>query len=308
MTERAVRELIVQGSSQLEAAHVPSPRVDAELLMAHTLGVERSQLIVQPSPSDEQIAEYLRLIGRRSAREPLQHLTGRAYFRHLELEVGPGVFIPRPETETLVDLVLTELKSRREAAVESELLVVDLCTGSAAIPLAIATECRAVSAVAVELSPDAFAWAQRNVVAHRDQLEAMGSRIELIRGDACDAAAILPADAGRADVVTCNPPYIPDGAIPRDPEVRDHDPAIALFGGADGLDIVRRVVEQAAKLLRPGGLLLIEHGDEQGFPSDGLGVPGVVARAPEFEATADHADLAGRPRVTTTRLRSAVPH
>ena len=102
MTERAVRELIVQGSSQLEAAHVPSPRVDAELLMAHTLGVERSQLIVQSSLSDEQVAEYMRLISRRSAREPLQHLTGRAYFRHLELEVGPGVFIPRPETETLL--------------------------------------------------------------------------------------------------------------------------------------------------------------------------------------------------------------
>lgn len=303
MADDSVRALIRAASARLTEAGVPSPRVDAELLMAHVLGVPRSQLSSQAHPTPELAAEFRGLIDRRCLREPLQHLIGEAYFRYLTLAVGPGVFIPRPETETLVDIALAELASIRRTAPGGTSVVVDLCTGSAVIPLAMATEHRRVRATAVELSEPALVWARRNIADCADELADAESSCELVAGDARKAAELLPALVGEVDVLTCNPPYIPDDAIPRDPEVRDHDPALALYGGRDGLDIVRDVVDQAALLLKPGSLLLIEHGDEQGDAGGTTGVPTVVRANERFTDVRDHHDLAARPRVTTARRR-----
>ncbi|HAM20936.1 MAG TPA: peptide chain release factor N(5)-glutamine methyltransferase [Actinobacteria bacterium] len=303
MTARAVRPILADAASRLEAAGVPSPRVDAELLISHVCGMQRNQLALLDELSAEQQQEFESLVLRRCAREPLQHLTSQAHFRHLTLQVGPGVFIPRPETETLVQLAIDELAVLRSTT-ERRLRVVDLCTGSAAIPLAIASEAGGIDTLGIELSPQAFEWAKRNVQATMPKVRAVDSTVGLRLADATTAADQLSDLLGLVDVVTCNPPYIPDGAIPRDPEVRDHDPAIALFGGADGLDVVRDVVVQSARLLRPGGLLLIEHGDEQGIAGNERGVPAVIFQAQGFEVPIDHVDLAGRPRVTTTRRLS----
>lgn len=303
MAEESVRSLVGEAARQLADAGVPSPDVDAQLLMAHVLAVPRAQLIVAPNPTAEQVDRYQHLVDRRSAREPLQHITGEAYFRHLRLHVGPGVFIPRPETEILVDIAIADLESVRRIDPTAPVTVVDLCTGSAAIPLAIATELSGVRATAVELSPDAAQWARRNIAAYDEQLAAAGSSVGLIVGDARTAATLLSALNGTVEIVTCNPPYIPDAAIPRDPEVRDYDPDIALYGGPDGLDIVRDIVDQAAFILKPGGLLLIEHGDEQGSDVDPAGVPATVAANTRFTDIRDHRDLGARPRVTSARRR-----
>ncbi|MFA7266403.1 MAG: peptide chain release factor N(5)-glutamine methyltransferase [Candidatus Nanopelagicales bacterium] len=298
-----VSEVLKRASTRLELAGVASPRVDAELLLVHVTGVQRSRLPILVTLTTEQLSDFDALLDRRCTREPLQHLTGEAYFRHLVLQVGPGVFIPRPETETLVDLALVELAALGARDASSPLVVVDLCTGSAAIPLAIATELTHVRATGVELSAEAFEWATRNVGAHSSELTAARSSLTLINGDAREAAALLHDLAGAVDLLTCNPPYIPAEAIPRDPEVRDFDPAIALYGGPDGLDVVRDVVEQAVTLLRPGGLLLLEHGDEQGEGGGTAGFPELARAAGGFTDVVDATDLAGRPRVTAARRK-----
>ncbi len=298
-----VRALLADASQRLAKAGVPSPQADAELLLAHAVGASRSQLtLLARVASAEQVA-FEELITRRCNREPLQHLTGEAHFRHLTLQVGPGVFVPRPETETLVQLALDDLAAISDHT-DRPLVVVDLCTGSAAIPLSIATELGGVTAIGLELSDDAYAWAERNVAANGAALERARSSVELKCGDARQAAGLLPGYLGKVDVLTCNPPYIPDAAIPRDPEVRDFDPAVALYGGPDGLDVVRDVVAEAVKLLRPGGLLLIEHGDEQGHDAGSNGVPGVLNSQPSLVQIGDVCDLAGRPRVTSARRSS----
>ncbi len=270
----------------LRRAGIDAGRSDAVRLAAHLLGVapgevERRAILGAAAPRG--LAELVR---RRAAREPLQHLTGLAPFRHLEVAVGPGVFVPRPETETLVALALERLRT-----LPGEPRVVDLCTGSGAIALAVATEHPGARVGAVELSPSAHAFAARNVAAHADALTASGSPpIDLRLGDAGSAFGDW---AGRVDVVVTNPPYIPDDAVPRDPEVRDHDPHLALFGGgADGLDVPRRLLARAATLLRPGGLLLMEHGETQG---EALGA--LLAAAGAWSGVEDHADAADRPRV-----------
>ncbi len=301
MFARSIRPALAGATSKLEAAGVPSPAVDADLLLAHVLGIERSRLALTTTLTDQQLGEYENLVSRRAQREPLQYLTGEAYFRYLTLQVGPGVFVPRPETETLVDLALAELSAVRAGNKELSPVVVDLCTGSAAIPLAIATEFGGVRASAVEYASDALIWADRNVTAHAAQLANVGSTVDLFEGDACGAAALLAKLVGQVDVLTCNPPYIPSGAIPRDPEVRDFDPDVGLYGGVDGLEVVRAVVEQAAILVRSGGLLLIEHGDEQGEVGGPLGVPAVVRASVQFAEVTDHPDLGGRPRTTSAR-------
>lgn len=277
----------LRGAAQtLRRAGIDSGRNDAVRLAAHLLGltpgeVERGAILGAPAPRG--LAELVR---RRAAREPLQHLTGLAPFRHLELAVGPGVFVPRPETETLVQLALDHLRG-----LPGEPRVVDLCTGSGAIALAVATEHPRARVGAVELSPAAHAFAARNVAAHAAALAARGTApIDLRLGD---ATAAFVDWAGRVDVVATNPPYIPDDAVPRDPEVRDHDPHLALFGGgADGLDVPRRLLTRAATLLRPGGLLLMEHGEAQG---DELGA--LLAASGAWTDIEDHADAADRPRV-----------
>jgi len=261
---------------------VESPRVDAELLLAHALGVPRGRLITLDDVADP--ARFEQLVEQRAARVPLQHLTGRAAFRHLELSVGPGVFVPRPETEQIAGWVLSRLGE--------DPVVVDLGTGSGAIALAVAQEHPGARVTAVERDPDAIAWTRLNAGA---RAAAGDTPVTVLAGDMTDPHLLTDID-GTVDVVVSNPPYVPDDArLPR--EVADHDPPLALWGGPDGLDVVRGLLRTAARLLRPGGWLGIEHADVQGSS-----LPALVRSHGGFTDVADHADLAGRPRYTTARL------
>ncbi len=273
---------------RLQAAGVPTPRTDAELLAAHAAGTDRGglqRLVIMRAAWPEGAGERFEvLVSERADRVPLQHLTGRSAFRGLELAVGPGVFLPRPETELLAGIAVAE------TAGVADPVVVDLCTGSGAVALAVVDEVPAARVGAVELDPHAHAWAARNV-------EALGGgRLELHVGDVARAAELLPSFVGLCHVVTANPPYIPDDAVPVDPEVAEHDPAVALYGGPDGLRVLRVCVEQAARLLRPGGLLAMEHGEPQ---CDA--VAAVLAAAGGWTDVAHHPDLTGRPRLTSAR-------
>jgi release factor glutamine methyltransferase len=240
------------------------------------------------------------LVAERAARVPLQHLTGRAGFRGIELAVGPGVFVPRPETETVAGLAIEAARTLDpgRSAAPGEPLVVDLCSGSAAIALSVAVEVPSARVVALELEPHALAWAQRNVT------DVAPGRVELRAGDVAGADRGVLADlAGRVDVVVANPPYIPPGARPLDPEVADHDPEAALYGGgADGLAVPRAVVAVAAALLRPGGVFVMEHGDAQGAACRAM------ACAPVWTDVRTAVDLTGRDRALVAhRGRSGAP-
>ncbi|GAA0801934.1 peptide chain release factor N(5)-glutamine methyltransferase [Spirilliplanes yamanashiensis] len=263
-------------TSTLVDAQVASPRVDAELLAAHVLGVGRGRLALIDTIRAAEAGRLRALVARRAAREPLQHVLGTAAFRHLELAVGPGVFVPRPETELLAGWGIEHTAPGAT--------VVDLCSGTGAIALAVATEARPGRVVAVERSPEALAWLRRNV----------DGRAEVVAGDVTDPD-LLAGLTGAVDVVLCNPPYVPAGT-PVPPEVSGHDPAAAVFGGPDGLDVVRPVVALAARLLRPGGVVGIEHDDTQGDA-----VPALLRADGRFGEVAAHRDLAGRPRWATAR-------
>lgn len=301
----AVRGLLSDAAQRLADAGVNNPTVDATLLMAHVTGQPRTMVGLLSEVVPEVVEEFEALVVRRVAREPLQHLTGVAPFRYLTLAVGPGVFVPRPETELLVDCALEHLKNVTNP------IVVDLCTGSGALALSIALECPGAVVHAVEFSADALVWASRNVEAHRTQLAGAGSSMCLLDADATTVAELggaLHSLRGVVDLLVTNPPYVPSEAVPRDPEVRDYDPAIALYGGLDGLATVRPLASQAARLLRPGGLIVVEHSDEQGESSGDLGVPGVLGAMANPGAGAvdeiwanvhDHEDLVGRPRFTS---------
>ncbi len=273
-----LRGTIAAAAARLAAAGVASPRYDAEELAAHVLGRSRATLALVDRLPAAAAARYAELVEQRAARVPLQHLTGVAGFRRLDLAVGPGVFVPRPETEVLVEWALARLAPGD--------LVVDLCAGSGAVALAIADEAAGVTVHAVEREEHALAWAARNV-------GTTGLPVTLHRGDVADPA-LLAALAGTVDLVTANPPYIPVGATV-EREVAEHDPPAALWGGEDGLDVVRAVERAAGRLLRPGGLVAVEHADAQGES-----VPAVFARA-GWADVADHPDLVGRPRFTTAR-------
>jgi release factor glutamine methyltransferase len=279
----SLREAVRAASRELTAAGVEQADVDAVALAAHALrtttgDVRRLMVLGADAPPGLEV-----LVAERARRVPLQHLTGRAAFRHLELSVGPGVFVPRPETEMVAELAIPALREVADRERRAP-LVVDLCTGSGAIALSLKQEVPAASVHAVELSDLAHAWAVRN----RDDL---GLDVEMVLGDATTAFAELE---GEVDVVVSNPPYIPVGAVPNDPEVRDHDPEVALYGGsADGLRIPLEVAARAGELLRPGGVLLMEHADVQG-----RSLPAALQATGAWTAVEDHADLAGRPRVT----------
>lgn len=272
------RQVLAGAAERLREAGVASPDHDAAELLAHVLGTTRARLpLVDEVPLDL-LGEYDVLVGRRAAREPLQHLTGVAYFRHVELSVGPGVFVPRPETELLAGWAI-------EHATEGT-VVVDLCTGSGAIAKAVADEAPGASVHAVELDEAAYRWAERNLT---------GTGVDLRHGDLATAFDDL---LGTVDVVTCNPPYIPLEAWESvAAEARDHDPHLALFSGADGLDAIRVLEGRAALLLRPGGVLGFEHADVQGESA-----PAVLTASGRWTDVRDHLDLAGRPRFTTARL------
>jgi release factor glutamine methyltransferase len=292
--EQALR----RATSRLQQAGVASPRHDAEELAALVLGTTRSQVRTAALRGDHADLgeQFDDLVEQRARRTPLQHLTGRAPFRDLVLHVGPGVFVPRPETEVVAGAAIDE--ARRVLSLGQAPVVVDLCTGSGAIGLAVATEVPGARVHAVELSEHALAWAQRNVERHG---HGPSLSLELRQGDAATAFTDLD---GQVDVVVSNPPYIPPGSEPNDPEVRDHDPALALYGGGPlGLDVPGRVVVAAARLLRPGGLLVMEHADVQQDQVLAL-LRDAGTSASCWDDSAGHADLAGRPRYVTARRRA----
>jgi release factor glutamine methyltransferase len=275
----ARRGLLDAAVERLRAAGVASPRVDAELLLGHCLGVERSRLILVDHVPDAAAREFTALIERRAAREPLQHILGRAAFRYLELMVGPGVFVPRPETELLVDAVLGSL-----AAIEAP-VVVDLCAGSGALGRAIAGEVPSARVYAVEWDGAALDWLRRNA----------DPEIGVVVADVTDPDLLCELH-GTVDVVVSNPPYVPLGTAV-DPEVRA-DPAAAVFAGADGLALMPAVIARAGSLLRPAGVLAVEHD-----ASHAEAVPALIRATGEWRDVADHLDLAGHPRYATAVRR-----
>jgi len=273
-----------EAARTLAAAGVPSPDFDADELLAHVLGTSRSRLPFEPDLTPAQTQAYDVLVARRAAREPLQHLTGTAAFRHVEVAVGPGVFVPRPETELLAGWAVEQAAA--VVAAGRVPVVVDLCTGSGAIALAVTTEVPTAEVHAVELGDPAVEWAARNLA---------GTGVDLRHGDMADA---FPDLDGTVDVVVCNPPYIPLEAYESvAPEARDHDPELALFSGEDGLVAMRVVERVAARLLVPSGVAGAEHADVQGSSA-----PAVFVATGRWSDVRDHLDLAGRSRFVTARL------
>jgi release factor glutamine methyltransferase len=272
-------EAVARAAHRLERAGVASPRTDAELLLAQVLRVPRGRIGGAGDLTADQQAELDALVGRREGREPLQHILGSAAFRYVEVAVGPGVFVPRPETEVLAGWAVDRLREL-EAPV-----AVDLYTGSGAVALALATEAPAAAVHAVELCEPALEYARRNLAGHG---------VDLRCGDAATAFADLD---GAVDVVVANPPYIPlDAYASVEPEARDHDPPPALWSGEHGLDAVRVVEATAARLLRRGGRVGCEHADVQGETA-----PEVFAASGRWADVRDRPDLAGRPRFVTAR-------
>lgn len=284
VTPPSLRAALRAAIARLHAAGVPDAEVDAELLAGFVLGASRGSVQAAAVRGDDLDAAtsilFEQCITRRAAREPLQHITGLAPFRHLELRVGPGVFVPRPETEGVAQIAIDAL---RAAAGEAP-IAVDLGTGSGAIALALATEVPHARVFAAEISDAAMVWTRQNFQRWG------GPRATLVQADLADAFGELN---GSVSVVVSNPPYVPDDAIPRDPEVRLHDPALALYGGADGLDVVRAVSRAALRLAHAGGMVVIEHGEWQGaairklLSDDG------------WRAAATHPDMTMRDRTTT---------
>ncbi len=289
MTRQPLRLAIAEAERVLAAAGVASPRFDAETLAAHVVGVERNRLMMTPLVDPPVIEALRRLVVRRAEREPLQHLLGTAVLGPVEVVVGPGVFTPRPETELLFAWGLRAIED------VSEPLVVDLCTGSAALALALATARPDAVVHAVEADPGALVWAQRNISAH---VAAGGAPVVLHAADVRWNDLLVELES-RVDLVICNPPYVPDGT-PLPPEVTDWDPEGAVFGGPDGLEIIRAVVGAAAGLLRYGGHLAIEHDD-----THGESVPALLRRRRVLTDVEEHPDLNGRPRFATARRQRA---
>jgi release factor glutamine methyltransferase len=281
-----IRGLLSEVAAQLAAAGVPTPEIDASLLIGFVTDASRGRvqaMALTDAPAEASVAERVReLAARRAAREPLQHITGTAPFRSLELAVGRGVFVPRPETEHVAQFAIDAL---REAATP-EPVAVDLGSGSGAIALSLAVEVPHARVFGVEKSPEALPWTRRNFAASG------AANATLVEGDLADSGLLAELD-GLVDVVISNPPYVPDEAVPRDPEVRLFDPAMALYGGADGLDLVRALSRTALRLTHPGALLVIEHGELQGEAIRAL------LAADGWRAVATHPDLTGRDRATT---------
>ncbi|WP_066292484.1 peptide chain release factor N(5)-glutamine methyltransferase [Arthrobacter sp. B6] len=283
-TERTLAAAVREATAILKQAGVPSPRVDAELLADHLLGVGLGRLRAMMLGESPAPVGYDDLVAERAQRIPLQHITGVAHFRYLELAVGPGVFVPRPETESVVQLVIDYVKGMEHPR------IVDLGTGSGAIAGSIAHEVPGAEVHAVEYSPFAHAWAAKN-------LSPLG--VELVLGDLRDA---LPELNGTFDVVISNPPYIPAEAIPNEPEVALHDPPEALYGGgADGMELPTAAAASAARLLVPGGYFVMEHAEVQaGW------IKTMLSRSGVWSGISTHLDLNGKERATSAVLSG--PH
>ncbi|MEU4241936.1 peptide chain release factor N(5)-glutamine methyltransferase [Actinoplanes sp. NPDC026619] len=272
--------VLARATAELARAGVESPRVDAEWLAAHVLEIPRGRLLLADAMRTDELRRFEALVADRARRIPLQHLLGTAAFRHLELSVGDGVFIPRPETELLAGW---GIDVSPPAAV-----VVDLCSGTGAIALSIAEESKPAEVYAVERSPVALSFLRRNAAGF--------PLVRVVEGDVTSADLLTFLD-GRVDVLLCNPPYVPDGT-PVPPEVADHDPAEAVFGGADGLSVIRPVIALAGRLLKSGGHVGIEHDDVHGDA-----VPQLLLEDGRFTEVTAQIDLTGRPRFATARRR-----
>jgi release factor glutamine methyltransferase len=285
-TEESLGHAVTAAAEEFASVGIATPEVDALLLAAHVLGISRGELAARMVSgynfSRDQREQFGNLVRRRSAREPLQHITGEAGFRQLVLAVGPGAFVPRPETELLVEIVVDAVMASGQPSPR----VIDLGTGTGAIALAVATEAPHARVWAVEKSAEALVWARRNNETH-------GNPVTLLQGDLADAVSLVGECAGTFDVVVSNPPYIPAEAVPRDAEVRLYDPALALYSGPDGLDAVRVLATVAGGLLTPGGLLAIEHGELQGSA-----VRQILTDA-GWRPVSTHPDLTTRDRYTT---------
>jgi release factor glutamine methyltransferase len=276
-----VREILKDAKEQLAFSEIDS--VDAEILLAHVLGISRmdlhNPLVLERTldvidDKNVLLETFHNLLARRILHEPLQYITGSAYFRNLELKVGPGVLVPRPESELLVGAVLTHI-----ANLPAPVSVIDLGSGSGALALAIATEAANSRVIAVEKSDEALVWLKKNV-------EAIVEDLRIVHSDVKDALLGI-----KCDVVIANPPYIEtESDLPRD--VVEHEPAIALFGGKDGMDAPREFISAASRLLKSGGLLAIEHNEIQGTL-----IANELAR--DFDEIRLHEDLVGRPRWTS---------
>ncbi|WP_168218013.1 peptide chain release factor N(5)-glutamine methyltransferase [Occultella kanbiaonis] len=302
-----LRALVTGATAVLAEAGVPSARVDAVALAGHALGVPNLVLVMAPPLPPDFSARYAALVERRRLREPLQHITGTAAFRHLDLTVRPGVFVPRPETETVAQVAIDAAQALAAAgtvptgvvpsgAVPSAegaaaAVVVDLCAGGGPIALSVADEVPGARVTAVELSPEGVALTRANA-------DRLGLEVRVLAGDVRQASLLAELD-GAVDVLVSNPPYIPPDAVPIDPEVRDHDPDLALYGGgADGLEVPRAVVWAAVRLLRPGGTFVMEHAEVQAEA-----VRADVDATDAFTDIHTVADLTGRDRMVVATRR-----
>jgi release factor glutamine methyltransferase len=299
-----IRDILVDSQRRLSNAGIESASTESAQLLAHALGVLRNRLFMQDNVDEEDRIAFERLLAKRLSRIPLQHITGTAPFRRIELNVGPGVFVPRPESELVAEAAIRFLRECQNP------IAVDLCSGSGAIALSLALEVPGAKVIGVEVSPDSFVWLEQNVKRFECEIP-----VEIHQMDATDfTASVFAKLAGKCDVVTCNPPYIPLDMTPRDPEVRIHEPTVALYGGSDGLDVIRGIAKTAAMLLKSGGLLVVEHADVQGAEAGDAGVvnllkqvhldeglatyvPGILGE-PLFAEVTDRLDFNQRPRFT----------
>jgi release factor glutamine methyltransferase len=277
MTTR-LRSAIDSATTLLADAGIDSARYDAEELAAHVAGTERGKLALLGPPDDVFFDHYNAAVAARSRRVPLQHLTGSAAFGPLTLSVGPGVFIPRPETEAMLEWAVAQTLSAKP-------VVVDVCTGSGALALALARHWPEARVIGLDDSDAALDYARRN---------GAGSRVEFVRADVTDSGLLSELD-GQVDLVVSNPPYVPDGAE-LEPEVTEHDPPHAVFGGPDGMAVIPAVARLAGRVLRPGGLFAVEHDDTTSSVT-----AETISSTELFDDIVTRTDLTGRPRFVTAR-------
>jgi release factor glutamine methyltransferase len=273
-----LRRAIDSAAAALADAGIDSARHDAELLAAHLVGTDRGRLPLIEPPGAEFFGQYRDAVAARSLRIPLQHITGTVAFGPVELNVGPGVFIPRPETEAMLEWAIAQRRGTRP-------VIVDLCTGSGALAVALAHHWSAARVIGVDDSDAALDYARRNV---------RGTAVELVRADV-GAAGLLPELDGQVDMLVANPPYVPDD-VELEPEVAQHDPRHAVFGGPDGMRVIAAVVDLAVRWLRPGGSLAVEHDD-----STSLATVELLTQKGLFEDISARQDWTGRPRFVTAR-------